>query len=1220
MHTSIRIKSQFVFILLITFSVSINFINAQDINYVTIVSNDSNYEVSSYNFEGTIYLSADEISNLLELKSSYDNLTGTFKIESENYYIELKRNSAFAIITKKKNNEVKSVQLPTSIHFINGFIFAPQTQLLSLLKKYCRKNLVVLNPGKMILVNELNSGFNHLLNIEDEISGKDEFIRIKTEDRISAYLEKYNATEYNFKINNAVSLYETKAKNLSGENVIDFIIQENNNDLDISFRVKSKNIYAEIIKTQYDNELLLHFYERESSDWYERESENFKVVYRADQTHLANHILNSAENALAALNDLFDYKPKDKIIIGLYDASDYGLGYTTTIPQNFLRLEVEPLEPGYEAITYSERYQWMISHELVHIIVNDQATGFEKFMRSLFGKVPPEKTQPTSILYSYLTNSLRYTPRWYQEGIAVYIETWLNGGYGRVLSSFDEMYFRIKTLCNDEFPSPAHIETIDSHNSFLLETLFYLYGTRFLSYLSIRFGYEKIIEWYKIPSGSVLYGYINRFEDVFGEDFDDAWKDFCKSEIEFQKKNLDILKASKITEPENLSDKPFGWVSQPFLDRKTNSVIYSYHRSHHLATLQSFNLQNHTSEEIVSLPTPSILQVASLAFDEETGLLFYTTNNNQLYRDVRVVDLDSRDEKMLFENIRIGDLAVSSVNKDLWGIQHESGLVTVLYSPYPYKEVIPVCTLPLGEELFQLSVDPSGNKITAVLRLTTGQQSIIVFDVNELKVTNQLKYEIISSNGTPENPTWSMDGSSIYWSAFTNGVSNIYKYELNSGNLFPLTNCLTGLFKPIEISPNKIFAFEFTLDGFTPVLIDDKPAERLPAINYLGQKVIENDPVLKTWNLPKPTVKSKPFQYSKETSYNGLSNLRLQSFYPVVSGFQNQVVFGFFTHISDPMLHNDFIMEFGFSPLHEKPSYPSFHLRFKYDYKQLFFIELSHHGPEFFDLFNDRKRGMLGTKITFNHNHYWLFDNPHKIKQTTALSLYTGVEYVNDNLVRVREPDFAVFVTSINSRSIRRSIGSSDFEKGTDLNFTYTVYGTKFDKPVIAMNSYIEFSNYTTWLWDHNVFHVKIAGGFVKLKNDLVQADFYFGGFGNRGLDNDEIKQFRRVFRFPGIPIYSVFTDRFIKFMIENDLPPLRLSGLELMNQYLNHIDFSLYSQSVILKSDLGNYWVDLGAQIDYKIKHWFNLESTFSMGIAKAWSDKMNDWEWFLSIKLLKD
>ncbi len=1220
MQTSTLLKTYFCFLLFGILSLNFNCVQAQEINKVDLSINKSSHDISSYNFDGTIYLSVNEITQILGLKTEYDKFLGSTKIDAENYFLEFKKNSAFTIVTQKNKSKTETIQLPTSIHLVGESIFAPQTQLLILLKKYCNKNIVVLNPGRMILIDEQHSVFNHLLNISDEVSGEDEYIRIKAEDKISAYLEKYNADEYNLKIRNTVSFYETNAKNLSGKNVNDFIITENNNNINISFKVKSDDVYAEIIKTQNTNELLLHFFVRENSDWYERESENFKVVYRADQTHLVNHILNSAENALAALNDLFDYKPKDKIIIGLYDASDYGLGFTTTIPQNFLRLEVEPLEPGYEAITYSERYQWMISHELVHIIVNDQATGFESFLRKLFGKVPPEKTQPTSIIYSYFTNSLRYTPRWFQEGIAVYIETWLNGGYGRVLSSFDEMYFRTKTFYNDKFPSPAHLETIDTHNSFLLETLFYLYGTRFLSYLSIRFGHEKVIEWYKISKGSIYYGYLNRFEEVFGEDFDEAWNDFGKSENEFQKENLKILETSNVTEPEKLSDKPFGWVSQPYLDEKTNSVIFSYHRSHHLATLQSFNLKTHLSEEITSLPTPSILQVASLAFDEETGLLFYTTNNNQLYRDVWVLDLDSRDQKMLFENIRIGDLAISSTNKELWGIQHESGLVTILYSPYPYKEVIPVSTLPLGEELFQLSVSPSGKKIAAVLRQTTGQQSIIVFDVEEAKSAHQLQFEIVSSNGTPENPTWSHDGKSIYWSAFTNGVSNIYKYNSITGNISALTNCLTGLFKPLEISPDKIFAFEFTPDGFTPVLLDNAAAQRLPAINYLGQKVIENDPVLRTWNLPNPTVKSKPFKYSKEKSYNGLSNLRLQSFYPIVSGFQNQVVFGFFTHISDPMLHNDFIMEFGFSPLHEKPSYPSFHIRFKYDYKQLFFIELSHHGPEFFDLFNDRKRGMLGTKITFNHNHYWLFDNPHKIKQTTAFSIYTGVEYVNDNLVRVKEPDFVVLVTSINSRSIRRSIGSSDFEKGTDINFTYTLYSTKFATPEIAMNTYLEFSNYTTWLWNHNVFHVKIAGGYVKQNENLIQADFFFGGFGNRGFDNDEIKQFRRVFRFPGIPIYSVFTDKFVKLMFENDLPPLRVSGFELANQFLNHIDFSLYSQGIILKSKLGNYWINTGAQIDYKIKHWYNLESTFSMGIAKAWSDKMNDWEWFLSIKLLKD
>ncbi len=65
-----------------------------------------------------------------------------------------------------------------------------------------------------------------------------------------------------------------------------------------------------------------------------------------------------------------------------------------------------------------------------------------------------------------------------------------------------------------------------------------------------------------------------------------------------------------------------------------------------------------------------------------------------------------------------------------------------------------------------------------------------------------------------------------------------------------------------------------------------------------------------------------------------------------------------------------------------------------------------------------------------------------------------------------------------------------------------------------------------------------------------------------------------------------------------------------------------MYSQGLITESYLGNYLVDVGAQMDVRLKHWYNLESTFSAGIAKAWvlPNGMTDWEWFLSIKLLKD
>ena len=91
--------------------------------------------------------------------------------------------------------------------------------------------------------------------------------------------------------------------------------------------------------------------------------------------------------------------------------------------------------------------------------------------------------------------------------------------------------------------------------------------------------------------------------------------------------------------------------------------------------------------------------------------------------------------------------------------------------------------------------------------------------------------------------------------------------------------------------------------------------------------------------------------------------------------------------------------------------------------------------------------------------------------------------------------------------------------------------------------------------------------------------------------------------------------------MLENALPPLRTSGWLLLEQFVNHFDFSLYSQGLITESNFGKYLVDVGAQMDIKLKHWYNLESTFSAGLAKAWSlDGYHDWEWFLSIKLLRD
>ena len=242
-------------------------------------------------------------------------------------------------------------------------------------------------------------------------------------------------------------------------------------------------------------------------------------------------------------------------------------------------------------------------------------------------------------------------------------------------------------------------------------------------------------------------------------------------------------------------------------------------------------------------------------------------------------------DDFIFVPARVGDLAISPVKHELWGVQHDAGFATLVYSPYPYKYLIKVKTFEIGDEIFNLSIDDSGKRLAAAIKKASGLQSIIIMNAEEIVNDSLFHYQAISSSGSPENPSWSADGNALYWNAYTNGVSNIYKYDFNKLSLKAITNCVTGLFRPVEILPDSIFAFEFFIDGFRPVIFENKAANFLPAINYLGQKVIEENPQLYTWNLNSDTLNVNAMEFSAEAGYNALENLHLQSLIPMVSGF-----------------------------------------------------------------------------------------------------------------------------------------------------------------------------------------------------------------------------------------------------------------------------------------------------------------------------------------------
>jgi len=956
-------------------------------------------------------------------------------------------------------------------------------------------------------------------------------------------------------------------------------------------------------------------------NWYLQESEHFKIIYRDSHSHLVSHILQSAENALQTLSEILDYSPSEKIIINTNDFSDFGSAGTTTVPHNFIRLEIEPFELGYETMPFNDRLQWIISHELVHVAVNDQATKIETISRKLFSKVPPEKSQPITVFYSLLTNFSRYTPSWHQEGIAVFFETWLSGGYGRMLSNFDEMYFRTLVLENQLFPSLRRLDGKDSQTSYLLEMLFYLYGVRFVSYLASQYDSQKILDWFSVENGNFYSDFENKFKKTYGIDLNSAWNNFLLFEEEFQKENLERLKSAQITPIKKLQNSSFGWVTQPYYDHDNNRVFFGNHQSHKLTAINEINFATKQIKKIGSLPSPSMIQVSSTAYDQKNNLFFYTTNNNQLFRDVWVLSTNSMKKKLLFENVRVGQLTVSSETNELWGVQHSSGKATLVYSQYPYSSLNPITQFEVGDDLQQLAISPYGKSLAATLHRSSGQQAIIVADCEQLKNQYKFQYKIISEDGAPEHPSWSPKAEYLFWNSYTNGVSNIYRYSFTNEKIEVLSHTLSGLFRPIYINSDSLFAFEFTSDGFTPVLIPNRSAAHLPAIEYLGQKIVDKNPKVTNWVLePNTFKKTDPKNRTKRKKYSSLSHIEFHSFIPIITGFIDQKVLGFYTHLADPLFIHDLTVEIGYSFFNEYSQDPKIHFRGKYEHERTFSIGIDHNATDFYDLFNERKRGMIGTKITLGNNYFWKYDNPHKIKQTSELAIYTGIVAINDNVVKVSHPDFFIFQTSVNSSNTRRSIGSIDKEAGSTWGATAMIFGIDPDNLELSGGVHLEWDSFATLKWPHNIFHLKLAAGYMQTKNELAISKYYFGGFGNRHLENIDNKQYRQVFRFPGIPIYSLAAKRFYKILIEHNLHPLRLAWPLIGHHYINYIDASWYSQGLLIDSENNQTgWIDLGTQINIVFKHWYNLESTFSAGIAKAWNLDSSNWEWFVSYRILR-
>jgi hypothetical protein len=932
------------------------------------------------------------------------------------------------------------------------------------------------------------------------------------------------------------------------------------------------------------------------------ETPDIRIVYiEATEAFLVPHAARAFLNSWKFQKMLFDYTPSERPTVLLIDLSDYGGGAAGSVPRNSVRVQIAPMNYVFETLPANERLTMLANHELVHVATMDQAGGSDRaFRRLFFGKVLPIPEQPESIAYFYLTSPRVAAPRWYIEGIAVFIETWMGAGLGRAQGGYDEMVFRAMVKDGSRFYDPLGLVAEGTRIDFHVEANSYLYGGRFMTWLAYEHTPEKLIEWVSRRPGSRAY-FASQFRHVFGRSLESAWADWIAFEQTFQADNLAAIRRFPVTPFTDLSRRALGSISRAYHDASSGRIYAALNYPGRVAHIGAVSTATGEVEALVDVKGPRIYEVASLAFDPVDNVLFYT-NDNAAYRDLVRLDLATGRTRVLQKDLRVGDLVFNHADRSLWGVRHLHGIASIVRMEAPYTDWRRVVSLPYGVGVYDLDISRDGTMAAAVFGDVSGRQQVRVMPMEALLQGDtsgiaSFDFDIAIPNGFVFSP----DGRYLYGSAYLTGVSNVFRYEIATKELEAVTNAETGFFNPIPLGNDELIVFRYSGEGFVPARLTATPLEDLGNITFLGERTVARHAVLKSWEVA--SLDSVQFETLEKTTrpYHLSGGLTLESLYPIVQGYKDTAAVGLRADFSDPLRLNNANLSVAFSPDRGLPARERLHVEAQYE-RYDWTAHASWNGADFYDLFGPTKSSRKGYSIGVGRSKTLIYDEPKQldleVNTRFAGSLDQLPQYQN---VAVRVDKLFSINADLNYTFTRASLGAVDAEKGQRASLAFR-------------GDYVNSSVFTRiyGTWDagaalplaHSSIWVRTAAGFSPQDRAEPFANFFFGGFGNNYVDHLNEKRYRQYYSFPGKELNEVAGRNFVRTMLEWNLPPVRFSRVGTPGAYLSWIRPALFVSGLVTNLDdesTRRRVASAGAQVDLRFTVLSQIDLTLSAGAGVA-------------------
>lgn len=526
------------------------------------------------------------------------------------------------------------------------------------------------------------------------------------------------------------------------------------------------------------------------------ETAHFLVHFHDDEGALARRIAGLAETAHEKLVVLLGHSPREKTHITVVDVDDAANGWAIAVPYN--RIEVRAAPPdSRSALHQADDWMWnLIVHEYTHIIHTDAIGGPARILNTVFGK----SLSPNAVW-----------PRWFLEGLAVWTETELSTG-GRLRSTLFDLPLRTQLL-EDEPLSLQEITHLPL--SYPRLSTRYVYGGRFIDFIIRKFGSEAIAGIIKTNGRSWVPYFLNTIaEQHTGLDFDVLYAAWLAEE-----KERALLLIRGANESEQRLTFHGETVRTPRASPDGKLIWSLVFDADSRPSLRALEVETGKERRVIEVNGDGALTVMKdgrvLLSQPEIIRTF------RAYDDLFVFNPETSKLKRLTNGARLSEPDASS-----------DGRIAAVRRPGPGRtqivlfDAITSLTTPTVVHEEEATVasprwSPDGTKLVFL------QKRHGAFNLRLLNLKTGKKQWLTDDSSQDLNPAFDAAGR-VLFSSDRSGTFDLYRLDLDTGNIVRLTRVEGGAFEALDID-GSIFYVRTGARGMDLAVLLEPLSEAAPA-------------------------------------------------------------------------------------------------------------------------------------------------------------------------------------------------------------------------------------------------------------------------------------------------------------------------------------------------------------------------------------------------------